>query len=225
MGALGMASGDGSLAPVVAAALERELPFVCIPFGTRNHFGLDLGLDADDPIGALSAFDGVERRVDIGRVGERWFVNNVSLGLYASFVHDPAKRTRNRAAALARMLPDALGRGRTPLDLYVEVDGKGQHHSALVALVANNAYELRSMADLGERKRLDEGRLHAYVIEAVSRRGERVVGGALPARGGVWPPARGRRRRGGRAACPRRVRAQATRSRGPGSAAVGVTGT
>ena len=95
-------------------------------------------------------------------------MNNVSLGLYATFVHDPAKRTRNRAAALARMLPEALG--RTPLDLYVEVDGKEQHHSALVALVANNAYELRSMADLGERKRLDEGRLHAYVIEAVSRR-------------------------------------------------------
>jgi len=118
----------------------------------------------------LSAFDGVERRVDIGRVGERWFVNNVSLGLYASFVHDPARKTRNRAAALARMLPEALGRGRTPLDLYVEVDRKEQHHSALVALVANNAYELRSMADLGERKRLDEGRLHAYVIEAVSRR-------------------------------------------------------
>ncbi len=36
--ALGVAGGDGSLAPVASVAVERELPFVCVPFGTRNHF-------------------------------------------------------------------------------------------------------------------------------------------------------------------------------------------
>ena len=36
--ALGMAGGDGSLAGVAEVALERELAFVCVPFGTRNHF-------------------------------------------------------------------------------------------------------------------------------------------------------------------------------------------
>ena len=41
---------------------------------------------------------------------------------------------------------------------------------ALVVLIANNAYSLKTMADLGSRARLDEGRLHAYVIEAVDRR-------------------------------------------------------
>ena len=150
--------------------MEAERPFVCVPFGTRNHFALDLGLDPEDPIGALGAFDGQERSVDIGRVGERWFLNNVSLGLYASFVHDPAKQTRNRLVALLRMLPAALGRSRKPLDLSLDVDGKGEHHSALVVLVAVNDYTMRSMADLGRRETLDAGELHAYVIEAVSRR-------------------------------------------------------
>ena len=55
---LGMAGGDGSLAAVAAVAIERDVPFVCIPFGTRNHFARDLGLDRDDPIAALAAFDG-----------------------------------------------------------------------------------------------------------------------------------------------------------------------
>src|SRR5438093_9307738 len=32
-----------------AAALERDVPFVCIPFGTRNHFARDIGLDRHDP--------------------------------------------------------------------------------------------------------------------------------------------------------------------------------
>lgn len=112
----------------------------------------------------------MERRVDIGRVGDRWFVNNVSLGLYASFVHDPAKKTRNRLIALFRMLPAAVGRSRKPLDLSLAVDGTAEHHSALVVLVANNDYTMQSMADMGRREHLDAGRLYAYVIEAVSRR-------------------------------------------------------
>jgi len=111
-------------------------------------------------------------------------VNNISLGLYASFVHDPAKKTRNRLVALARMLPAALGRSRTPLDLSLEAEGRREHRSALIVLVANNGYAMQSMADLGRREHLDEGRLHAYVIEAVSRRAllglfGRVVAGSL----------------------------------------------
>lgn len=168
-GPVGIAGGDGSLAPVAGVAVEQDRPFVCVPFGTRNHFARDLGLDADDPIGALAAFDGEERRVDIGRVDESWFVNNVSLGLYASFVHHPKKKTRNRVVAGLRILPAALGRSRTPLDFSLEIEGKREHHEALIVLVANNDYEKHTMADLGRREQLDAGTLHAYVIEAVSR--------------------------------------------------------
>ena len=39
-------------------ALERDLPFVCVPFGTRNHFARDIGLDRSDPFAALAAFKG-----------------------------------------------------------------------------------------------------------------------------------------------------------------------
>jgi diacylglycerol kinase family enzyme len=44
-GPIGVAGGDGSLGLVAEVALERDLPFVCIPFGTRNHFARDIGLD------------------------------------------------------------------------------------------------------------------------------------------------------------------------------------
>jgi diacylglycerol kinase family enzyme len=168
--ALGMAGGDGSHGAVAAVALERDLPFVPVPFGTRNHFARDVGFDGDDPTGSLAAFDGPERRVDVGTVGGRVFLNNVSLGVYASFVHDPARKTRNRLMAFARMAPAALGRSRSPLALSLEIDGRRDQHLALIALVANNGYRMTSLAELGERTRLDEGLLHLYVIEAVGRR-------------------------------------------------------
>ena len=45
--ALAVAGGDGSLAAVAQAALAHDLPFVCIPAGTRNHFARDLGPGSD----------------------------------------------------------------------------------------------------------------------------------------------------------------------------------
>ena len=81
---------------MAAVAVERDLPFVVVPYGTRNHFARDLGLDCDDPVAALEAFDGEERRVDVGRVGERRFLNNVSLGLYATLVHRREHHRRRR---------------------------------------------------------------------------------------------------------------------------------
>lgn len=166
--ALGMAGGDGSLGAVAGEALEHNVPFVCVPFGTRNHFARDLGLDCDDPVSVLDAFRGGEERpVDVGMVDGRVFLNNVSLGLYASLVHDPGHDTKNRLAAALRMIPAAFGKSRRPLDLTVEVEGRTERRSALVLLVANNDYALDAISDLGQRTRLDEGCLHAYVVEAV----------------------------------------------------------
>src|SRR5689334_14640724 len=91
--ALGMAGGDGSMAVVAAAASRQDLPFVCVPAGTRNHFARDLGLAPDDPVGALAAFsDGVERRIDLGEVNGRVFVNNVCIGVYGDAVQRPEYR-------------------------------------------------------------------------------------------------------------------------------------
>ena len=157
---LGAAGGDGSVASVAAVAVERDLPFVCVPFGTRNHFARDLGLDVDDPAATLDAFRGEERRVDVGRVGERHFLNNVSLGLYAALVHRRERhRRRSEALARARALWLSL---RERDDVWARLDGEPVQ--ARVLLVANNAYDL-SLFTVGERPRLDEGRLHVYAAE------------------------------------------------------------
>ena len=100
---LAMAGGDGSQALVAAAAAERDLPYACIPAGTRNHFALDLGVDRDDVVGALDAFvDGGERRVDLAEVNGKVFVNNVSLGLYAEAVQRSATGRRSCARSSRR---------------------------------------------------------------------------------------------------------------------------
>jgi diacylglycerol kinase family enzyme len=162
---LAMAGGDGSLAAVADVAIEQDIPFVCIPFGTRNHFARDIGLDRDDPIGALAAFDGEERRVDVARVGEQLFLNNVSLGLYARLVHRREHHRRRREAfarlrALALTVKDRRRRQRFTID--------GKPVRARLVLVANNDYSLELLS-LGERGRIDEGLLHLYIPHGFRR--------------------------------------------------------
>jgi diacylglycerol kinase family enzyme len=175
--ALGMAGGDGSLAPVAEVAIERDLPFAVVPFGTRNHLARDLGLDRNDPVAALDAFvDGRERRIDVGRVNGDVFLNNVSLGLYAQLVHRRETHRRRREALARLRALVLLARDHSPLGLTVDGEPAETH----VALVANNDYQL-DLFSPGERERLDEGRLHLYLAKGVlpvsweERNGERFL--------------------------------------------------
>ena len=171
---LGSAGGDGSVAAVAAVAVERGLPFVCVPYGTRNHFARDVGLNQDDPIAALGAFFGDERRIDVGRLAGRRFLNNVSLGLYAALVHR-REHHRRRGELLAGVRALRLGlHGRRAV--WATLDGEPVR--AHVVLVANNAYEL-DLFSIGERKRLDEGLLYLYT-----------TGGWLPS---AWEEQHGQR--------------------------------
>jgi diacylglycerol kinase family enzyme len=156
---IGMAGGDGSQALVATVAMRHNVPHVCIPAGTRNHFALDLGLDRDDVIGALDAFtDGVERRIDLARVNEHVFVNNASLGVYAKVVQSDAYRDA-KLETWTQMLPELLGPGAPPIDLEFEGPDGTELSDAPLVLVSNNPYQLTSLAGAGTRARLDTGRL------------------------------------------------------------------
>ena len=166
--ALGMAGGDGSLAIVAAAACLHELPFVCVPAGTRNHFARDLGLDPGDPGGALSAFaDGVEGRIDVGEVNGHPFLNLVSLGVYGEAVQRPAYRDA-KARTLLETVQAVLGQSSAAPELTVVDDLGAEHDHPMIVLVSNNPYALQRPPARGARPKLDGGRLGVVVIDAPS---------------------------------------------------------
>jgi diacylglycerol kinase family enzyme len=160
---LGVAGGDGTQALVAGIAAEHDLPFLCISAGTRNHFALDLGLDREDPAACLDALtDGVEQRIDLGRIGDRTFVNNASFGVYAEIVRSPAYRDDKRGTTL-EMLPDLLkadGNGRT---LSARADS-ADIEAPKALLISNNPYRTGDIAGLGRRDRLDSGTLGVIAV-------------------------------------------------------------
>jgi diacylglycerol kinase family enzyme len=165
---LGMAGGDGSQALVASIAVEHDLPFVCVSAGTRNHFALDLGIDREDPRNSVYAFrDALERRIDYATVNGRFFVNNVSLGVYATIVQQDEYREA-KSETTRRLLPELLGRTDQPFDLqFTAPDGSAVDGSFLIQ-VSNNPYVMGASLDVSQRRRIDTGALGVFAITATT---------------------------------------------------------
>jgi Diacylglycerol kinase catalytic domain len=154
---LGAAGGDGTVSAVAAVAAEAHRPLVVIPTGTRNHFARDLGLDLQNPVAALAALGAADAApVDLGWVGSRVFVNNVSFGVYADALLTPGYREA-KARAFVEIAPGYLG-GQRWVDAVVDTP-QGRVESPQVVLVSNNPYHISTLRHLGRRFALDTGQL------------------------------------------------------------------
>lgn len=163
---LGIAGGDGSVAAVAGVAVEHGLPLVVVPMGTLNHFARDLGLDLARPLGALDAlYAGHERRVDVGRINGRLFINNVSLGVYAEMVGDPGYRHDKLRVAKTK-LQAALSDPELRRALRITPPEGASLEDLLAVVVSNNPYDFARWDRLGQRHRLDTGMLHISALDA-----------------------------------------------------------
>ena len=170
---LAMAGGDGSQALVASIAVETGVPFVCIPAGTRNHFALDLGLDRDDPRGAMAALrSGELRQVDYATVGDRLFVNNVSFGVYATIVQSDDYRDAKLATS-TQLLPDLVGGTAEPFDLQFTMPDGTHIDDVFVILVSNDPYNVGLSLQTATRPSITRGCLG--IVAARARTGADAV--------------------------------------------------
>jgi len=168
--AIGVAGGDGTQALVATVASEHDIPFICVPAGTRNHFAFDVGIDRDDVVGALDAFaQGTERLVDLARVNGRTFVNNASLGVYARIVQSEEYRNA-KLETVRRMLPDLLPPRAKPFDLRFTAPDSTRWQGAQLVLVSNNPYRPPRPGVPGNRAGLQGGVLGVIAVRVVEPR-------------------------------------------------------
>ena len=144
-----------------------------LPLGTFNHFAKDLGipLDLEEAVGVVAA--GHVRRVDVGEVNGRVFLNNSSIGVYPEVVAERDAVTRRfgwpKWAALVRAGVPAFARFPV-LTLQLSGEGGTTVVRTPFALIGNNRYEVAPLT-LGERTRLDGGELGVYTAHGATRRG------------------------------------------------------
>jgi diacylglycerol kinase family enzyme len=160
--------GDGTINAVASALDGRAARLGVLPLGTLNHFARDLGIpiDLEQAVGVIAA--GVTRRVDVGAVNDRLFLNNSSIGVYPSIVHarEALQAAGHRKwSAFAMAATRVLGRqGR--IVVRMQADGRSSTWHTPFVMVGNNEYDVTGLR-LAGRSRLDAGRLFAYVAPHV----------------------------------------------------------
>jgi diacylglycerol kinase family enzyme len=166
--------GDGTVSAAASALIGTETLLGVLPLGTLNHFARDLRIPMDLGEAARLIASRKERRVDVGEMNDRVFINNSAIGLYPLMVIDrDLQRKRlgrsKRLAMLVASMRTLVRFNHRRLTLTVNEERTGRVDTPLL-FVGNNDYRIDIGAP-GRRERLDAGVLCVMVMRKKTRRG------------------------------------------------------
>ncbi|MFN2527738.1 MAG: lipid kinase [Candidatus Baltobacteraceae bacterium] len=131
--------GDGTLINAIPGLIETKLPLGILPLGTFNDLARTLELPRDPERAVRVILDGHKKALDVGRVGNRYFLNEASIGISTRIARrqTPAAKKRFGFLAIIATTLTALGRSR-PFSATVRYDGKEERFRTLQLTVANS---------------------------------------------------------------------------------------
>lgn len=165
--------GDGTISAVAGALAGTGAKLGVLPLGTLNHFARDLGIPSGLEEAARLIAQGAERRVDVGEVNGRVFVNNSAIGVYPLMVVD--RDAQQQRLGRTKRVAMAVAAARTLLRfssrrLTLTVDDQTAAVDTPLLFVGNNAYRLEAPG-AGTRERVDGGELCVFALRRKSRLG------------------------------------------------------
>ncbi|MEA2490846.1 MAG: hypothetical protein QOH21_2638 [Acidobacteriota bacterium] len=164
------AGGDGTIHHVLQGVVNTEASLAVIPIGTYNHFARDVGIPLDWREALEVACSGIQRQVDTARINDRFFVNNVSIGLYPELVARREERGRDYPKWKARLYAFYWTARKYPhVTLTMEADERRESIRTHVFMVSNNSYDLSQVGIEAARSTLSAGRLSVYWMPHVAR--------------------------------------------------------
>ena len=159
------AGGDGTVNAVASAVVDSNCVLGILPVGTLNHFAKALQIPLDLELAVQTIATGKLRKVDVGEVNGRIFVNNSSIGLYPRMVRGREQEQRlGRSKWIALFWATLAVLRRYPM-LSIRLasgDGRELLRRTPLVFIGNNHYEMRGF-NIGSRSSLDSGKLAVYV--------------------------------------------------------------
>jgi diacylglycerol kinase family enzyme len=153
--------GDGTISTLAAVVAKSGTMLAALPLGTRNNFARDLRIPLRIEDWSTLLRDRPVRRVDLGEVNGRLFINNVSIGLYPMIVEMRDEIAGNgglkkRSAQLAATLRVLARFPRTRCLLRFR--DRTERRLTPVLFIGNNEYRAGILPE-SRRPVMDSGKL------------------------------------------------------------------
>ncbi|GAA3464525.1 diacylglycerol kinase family protein [Saccharothrix longispora] len=171
--------GDGTVNAVAAGLAHTGVAMGIVPIGTGNLVARNLGIGSGVEDAVTSAFDGADRRIDMGLLDGRPFVGMGGIGLDAEMVRDTSPRMKRLLGwpayvpAVLKGLRSGASRVAVRLD-----DGPWLTRRVLGAVVGNIGALQGGVSLLPEADPAD-GLLDLALLRDVRTRGWLVTAGRL----------------------------------------------
>ena len=162
--------GDGTLHEVVAGLMElpegSRPPIGYLPAGTTNDFARNLKLPRGMEEMAALAASGEPRPVDIGQLGENWFIYVAAFGLFTDVAYNTPQQFKNTFGHLAYVLKGVSELGSLKsYSLKVEHDGGTLEGEYLYGMVSNTISVGGILGLPSDEVVLDDGLLELVLVE------------------------------------------------------------
>lgn len=159
--------GDGTVMEVASGLVGSEVPIAIIPGGTANVLAIDLGIPRDLVEASALAVDpdsGV-RKIDIGRIGDRYFLLRVGLGLEAAMVAGANRELKDRFGVLAYALSGLQALADPVLaDYHLIFENQEVDATGLTCIIANSGLMGMQGLYLAPNIQVDDGLLDVIVL-------------------------------------------------------------
>jgi YegS/Rv2252/BmrU family lipid kinase len=129
--------GDGTINEVVNGMADKDATLGIIPAGRGNDFAKMLGISKEAGSACRSFIEGGERRVDLGELNQRYFVNGVGIGFDAEVAVN-ADQWAGKSAYYFGILRTILR--FKPLSLKIKFNGLEPIVPLTMITVANGRY-------------------------------------------------------------------------------------
>lgn len=166
------AGGDGTINTVARAALASGCAFGVLPQGTFNYFARTHGIPQDLAAATRALLTARVQPVQVGRLNDRIFLVNASVGLYPTVLEqrerDKRQFGRSRLVAVLSAIKTILG-FRRRLAIELDLNGVPQRVVTTTLFVGNNALQMERLGLDPARFSMEEGRLLAMAPQAVGK--------------------------------------------------------
>ncbi|BBH47249.1 lipid kinase YegS [Pseudomonas sp. KU43P] len=159
--------GDGTLRDVAEAMGQAatDVSLALLPLGTANDFAKAAGVSLL-PGEALALLEQPPRPIDLGRVGDQWFLN-MATGGFGSQVTASTSEDLKKVLGAAAYLFTGLSRFSELQAASVEVSGPGfQWQGELLALGIGNGRQAGGGQELCPQAQVDDGLLDVAILPA-----------------------------------------------------------
>lgn len=160
--AVAVAGGDGTLNPLIATLIKRQLPLLVLPAGTANDFARSLSMPEKPEELAELLTGGEVAAVDVGYANGKPFLNAASIGMTNTISRLQSMDRKRQWGALSYAV-SAFEAGRTARSFVARFEGgKARKDMRCIQLLVGNGRFYGGGMTVHADATLTDGLLHLY---------------------------------------------------------------